>query len=111
MTENLLPIVARENLADYVDSFVEKGYFTVEDTTPFFEKAKSLGLGLRVHADEFNDVNGGLAAANWGASSADHLECTNSEGIEAMKNSGVVAVILPGTSLYTGIDFAKARPF
>ena len=67
MTDVLLPIAARDELCDFVDSFVEKGYFSVEDTTPFFEKAKSLGLGLRVHADEFNDVNGGLAAAQWGA--------------------------------------------
>ena len=111
MTNVLLPIAARDKLCDFVDAFVEKGYFSVEDASPFFEKAKSLGLKLRVHADEFNDVNGGLAAAEWGAMSADHLECTNQSGVEAMKKAGVVAVILPGTSLYTGIDFAKARPF
>lgn len=110
-TNELLPAVAEEGLATFVDAFIEKGYFSVNQVEPYIERAKSLGLGIRLHVDEFSDGGGALAAASWGASSADHLQFASKKGIEALANSGCVATILPGTSLYTGIPFTNATSF
>jgi imidazolonepropionase len=109
--EELLPVVAKEKLADSVDAFVEAGYFSVDDTRPYAEAAKRLGLAVRLHADEFSDAGAAEAAAAWGAQSADHLQFASDRGVEAMAAKGVTAVILPGTSLYTKIPFTAARRF
>ena len=107
----ILQKVKEEGLADWVDGFVEKGYFEPEDCEEFFTKASQLGLGIRIHADEFADSGAASAAAQWGAASADHLEKASDAGIKAMSSKGVVAVLLPGTSVYSKIDYADARPF
>ncbi len=109
--KNLLPLVAKEKLARYVDVFIETGYFSVEDAQPYVELAKELGFGIRIHADEFSDAGAAKAAGSWGAASADHLQAASKEGIQSMAENGVVATILPGTSLYTNIPFTKAEPF
>ena len=112
MTEKLLPIVAEKKLAKWVDGFVENGYFSVEESNGYFEKAMELGLKIRVHADEFVDSNAALTASGeWGAASADHLECTPKEALKVMAENGTVATLLPGTSLYTGIPYTDAKPF
>lgn len=110
MTETL-DHVAQEELADWVDAFVEKNYFEPHECEQYFQKAKSLGLGVRIHADEFADSGAAAASAKWGAASADHLEEASAEGIQAMAEQGVVAVLLPGTSIYSKIKFAQAKPF
>ncbi|MCX6124536.1 MAG: amidohydrolase family protein, partial [Proteobacteria bacterium] len=109
--DELLPIVAKEGLAEAVDAFIENGYFTVDDCKPFLEKAKALGLDIRLHADEFSDAGAAACAAKVGALSADHLQFANPEGIRAMAHAGVVAMLLPGTSLYTGIPYTNGRAF
>lgn len=111
MTEELLPTVAKRKLADWVDAFVENGYFSVEDVTPYFEKAKDLGLPIRMHADEFQESGAAAAAARWQAASADHMQKASEEGIAALAQSGGVAVMLPGTSFYTKIPYADAKRF
>ena len=63
VTKNLLPVVAAEGLADWVDAFIEAGYYSVAQVEPYVECAKKLGLGLRLHADEFSDAGAALAAA------------------------------------------------
>lgn len=108
MTEKLLPVVAQENLAEWVDAFVEEGYFSVEDCEPYFAKAKELGLKARIHADEFRESQAAKAAAHWQARSADHLEEASAEGLAAMSQQGTVAVLLPGTSLYTRLPYVQA---
>jgi imidazolonepropionase len=110
-TQDLLPRVAEERLADAVDAFVEDGYFSGQDIEGYLSKAKELGLAIRLHVDEFTDQGGGTLAARWGAKSADHLECTTPEGARAMAHAGVTAVILPGTSIYAKLPFAKGRMF
>jgi len=107
----LLPEVARRGLADYVDAFIEGGYFTVADCEPYMRQATTLGLGIRLHADEFSDAGAAEAAARWQAASADHLQFASSRGIAAMAEAGVVATLLPGTSLYTAIPFCQGRRF
>ncbi len=112
MKETLLPLIAQEKLASYVDVFLELGYFTPSEAMDqFMAQAKALGLGIRVHADEFTESAGALSAARWHAASADHLQHSSREGIAAMAQAGVTAILLPGTSLYTAIPFTDARPF
>jgi len=94
--EEMLPAVARERLADAVDVFCENIAFTARQTARVFEKAKSLGLAVRLHADQLSDMGGAGLAAHFGARSADHLEYANEAGIAAMGEAGVVAVLLPG---------------
>jgi imidazolonepropionase len=111
MTKELLPEVKKRNLADWVDAFVENGYFSVEDVKPYFEKAKELGLPIRLHADEFAPSGAAEAAALWGAASADHMQKASDAGIEALAKAGGVAVMLPATSFYTKIPYADASRF
>lgn len=111
MSEDLLPTVAREKLADWVDAFVENGYFSVVETEALVQAAQQLGLGLRLHADEFADSGAAAAAARWGAVSADHLQKASDDGLRAMSQAGTVAVLLPGTSFYTKIPYAQAERF
>ncbi len=111
MKDELLPVVAQEGLASWVDAFVENGYFSVEETRPLIEHARSLGLQIRLHADEFAESGAAEAAAAWGAVSADHLQKASDDGIRAMAAAGTVAVLLPGTSLYTRIPYTKAERF
>jgi imidazolonepropionase len=93
-----LPAVAKEEgLARYCDVFVEQGVFTVEQGERILKAAKQLGMGLRVHADEFVDTGGAALAARVGAASADHLAASSDEGLEAMRKAGVIATLLPGT--------------
>jgi len=109
MTENLLPAIVDEKLADAVDAFIETGYFTAEEAAPWLRKAQEMGLHIRLHADEFTDSHGAKLAAQFHATSADHLQFAHEEGIIAMAKQGVIATLLPGTSLYTGINFTDGR--
>ncbi len=108
---DFLSKIAEKHLAEAVDVFIEEGYFSVDDVNSFMEEAKKLGFDVRVHADEFSDARGAEAAAKWGAKSADHLQYASQVGIKAMAEAGVVATLLPGTSLYTNIPYTKAKAF
>jgi imidazolonepropionase len=92
----MLPAVAAEGLAEAVDIYVERIAFGVEHMRKLFEKAAALGLGCRVHAEQFSDMGGSELAANMGAWSCDHLEYTGEAGAAAMGRAGTVAVLLPG---------------
>ncbi len=107
----LLPAIAKRQLADAVDAFVEKGYFSVDDVEPYCLKAKELGLAVRLHADEFSDAGAAAAAARLGAASADHLQFASDAALPLMAEHRVTAIVLPGTSLYTKIPFTNARRF
>ena len=109
--EKLLPRVKAEHLADAVDAFIEDGYFSTTDCDHYLKTAKKLGLSIRLHADEFSNAGAAKCAAEFGALSADHLQHTDYEGMKAMAAAGVVAILLPGTSLYTSIPYTDSRPF
>lgn len=81
---------------DSIDMFCEGIAFSPDDLLPLLQKAKDLGVDIRIHADQLSDLNGAKLAAEWGAASADHLEYTNEDGAKAMAESGTVAVMLPG---------------
>lgn len=81
---------------DAIDMFCEGIAFSPEDLQPLLQKAKDMGVDIRIHADQLSDLNGAVLAAEWNAASADHLEYTNEAGAKAMAASGTVAVMLPG---------------
>jgi imidazolonepropionase len=93
----VLPEVSRKGLATFCDVFCEKGVFTVEQSRKVLLSAKELGMGLKVHADEFSTTGGAELAAEVGAISADHLAKPSDDGIMAMARKDVVGVLLPGT--------------
>jgi imidazolonepropionase len=94
--EEVLPAAAKEKLVDAVDAFCERIAFTPEQTRRVFDKAKALGLPVKLHADQLSDLGGAALAAKHGALSADHLEFANEGGIKDLKKASTVAVLLPG---------------
>ncbi len=100
--EEMIPVVAEENLAEFCDVFCENGYFTLDDSRKILETAKEYGLIPRLHADEFVDSGAAGLSAEVGAISADHLMAVSDEGIQKMAESGVIATLLPGTTLFLG---------
>ncbi len=107
--KTLLPRVAQEELARYCDVFCETGVFSVLQSRRILEAARSLGLGLKIHADEIEAIGGAALAGELAAVSAEHLIATDDEGISALARSGVTACLLPQTSLYLDKPFAHAR--
>jgi imidazolonepropionase len=96
VVNEMMPVVAREKLADAVDAFCEGIAFSTEQTRRVFEAAKKHGLRVKLHADQLSNLHGAELAATFGALSADHLEYTDEAGIAAMAKAGTVAVLLPG---------------
>ena len=94
--DTMLPAIAVEGLADAVDAFCEGIAFSAEQTAQVFAKAKTLGLPVRLHADQLSNLHGAALAARFGALSADHLEYADEDSIAAMAKAGTVAVVLPG---------------
>ncbi len=109
MVSEMLPAVATSQNASFCDAFVDEGYFSVDQGKRLFEKAASLGLRPKVHADEIAETGGAKLAADVRAVSADHVLRSSDAGVEAMAQAGVVAVLLPGTSLSSRVPFADGR--
>lgn len=105
----VLPKIREEGLAEFVDVFTEKGVFSVEQSRRIFNKAKELGFALRVHADEMHTLGGAELAAELGMASADHLLMVSEEGIQALAESGVIPILLPGTAFSLRKPYAPAR--
>ena len=105
----MLPEIAEEKLADYVDIFCEKGYFTVEDTCRLLEAANKLGIQAKTHVNQFNSIGGVEASVKLGALSVDHLEEMKEEDYEALKNSECMPTILPSCSFFLGIPYGPAK--
>ncbi len=97
LIEEMIPRVAQERLAEYCDVFCEQKVFTTDDTWKILSAARCHGLGLRVHADQLSLSGGAQLAAELSATTADHLEHTNSEGIAALRDANVQPVLLPGS--------------
>ena len=102
VVDEVLPTVHENRLADAVDAFCETIAFTTDQVARVFEKARELGLQVKLHADQLSDGGGAALAASFGALSADHLEYTGESGVRAMADSGTVAVMLPGAFLVLG---------
>ena len=104
----MLPVVASEKLADFVDIFCEKGYFTVSDTQRFIKAANKLGIPSKTHVNQFNAIGGVKASVDLGALSVDHLEEMASEDYKALKGSNCMPTILPSCSFFLGIPYSQA---
>jgi imidazolonepropionase len=100
--DELLPEVAASGLADAVDAYCESIAFSPEQVARIFERASEMGLPVRLHADQLSDGGGAALAASFNAASADHLEYTSANGVQAMAESGTVAVLLPGAFVTLG---------
>ena len=94
--DELLPALAAEGLVDAVDAFCEGIGFSREETRRMFERARQLGLPVKLHAEQLSDQDGAALVAEFGGLSADHLEHLSDSGIRAMAAAGTVAVLLPG---------------
>ena len=97
--DDILPAAHAEGLVDAVDAYCEPIAFSTEEVARLFDRAKALGLPVKLHADQLSDGGGAALAARYGALSADHVEHTNEAGVQAMAAAGVVAVLLPGAWL------------
>ena len=105
----MLPAIANEKLADFIDVFCESGYFSVSETEEIMEAGIKFGLVSKIHVNQFNAIGGVKAAVNKKALSVDHLEVMNIEDIEVLKNSDTMPVALPSCSYFLGIPFTPAR--
>jgi imidazolonepropionase len=110
ITEQMIPAVINDKLAEFCDIFCEKGVFEIEESRYILDFARKHGLKIKLHADEFAPLGGAELAAELGAISADHLMAVSDKGIRAMKEKGVIAVLLPGTTFTLGLkNYAPAR--
>ncbi len=107
--KRILPYISQRGLAKFCDAFCESRYFSVEQCRTIFETAKSLGLRIKVHADQLNQIGASKLAAEVGAISADHLEKIDDSGIEALNNYGTIATVLPGVSFFLNYAYPPAR--
>ncbi|MHB9040263.1 MAG: imidazolonepropionase, partial [Melioribacteraceae bacterium] len=109
ITNELLPYIIKNKLADQVDAFCEKTAFSADEVDKIFTKAKKLGYKLRLHTDQFNSIGGLDVALRHKALSVDHLEVIPDEEIPKLSKSETVAVLLPGVSFFLDYDYAPAR--
>ena len=105
----MLPLVAKEHVADYVDIFCETGYFSVEDTGRLLTEAKKYNLIPKIHVNQFTAIGGVKAGVAHQALSVDHLEVLTQEDLEALKNSRTMPVALPSCSFFLSIPYTPAR--
>lgn len=105
----MIPAVAEEKLADYVDVFCDRGFFSVEQTERILEKGIEYGMRPKIHANELDFSGGVQAGVKMNALSVDHLECVGEAEIAALKGSETMATILPSTAFFLGLEYAPAR--
>ncbi|WP_299527819.1 imidazolonepropionase [uncultured Lutibacter sp.] len=105
----ILPIVAKENLAEFIDIFCETGYFSVEDTDRLLKAASNYGLMPKIHVNQFNAIGGIQAGVKYKALSVDHLEEMRDEDIDVLKNTKTMPVALPSCSFFLSIPYTPAR--
>lgn len=107
--DRMIPDVASEGLADFIDVFCEVNYFTPEQTDRILDAGVKYGLRPKVHVNQFNAIGGIAVAQRHGALSVDHLEVMDEADIRALKGSGIMPTVLPGCSHFLGIPFAPVR--
>ncbi|MEX2372015.1 MAG: imidazolonepropionase [Bacteroidales bacterium] len=109
VVEEMLPAVAHENLADYIDVFCDRGFFTVGQTNRILEAGAKFNLLPKIHANELDNSGGIQVGVKNKARSVDHLEFTGDEEISILLNSDTMPTLLPGASLFLGMSYPPAR--
>ena len=107
--EQMLPLIAKEKLADYIDVFCEKNYYSVDDTVKIIKAASKYNIQAKTHVNQFNILGGVKASIENGARSVDHLENMNEEDYKSLTNSKCMATILPTCSFFLGIKYSPAK--
>lgn len=107
--EEMIPAVAEENLADYIDVFCEHGFFTVGETETISERGKKFGMKPRIHANQLHRSGGVQVGVKIGAISVDHLENIGDEEIEILKGTATMPTALPGAAFFLNLPFPPAR--
>lgn len=105
----MIPMIASEGLAEYIDAFCEDGFFSVEDTDRIFNAGMKYGLRPKVHANQMGFSGGVQVGVKYGAVSVDHLESTGADEFRALKGSDTIATILPGATFFLNMQYAPAR--
>jgi imidazolonepropionase len=109
LINQLLPKIADEGLADYIDAFCEQGYFSIAETERIIDAGAKYGLKAKIHTNQFTSTGATEACVKKGALSVDHLEVIDDTVIESLKGSGTMPTLLPSCSLFINIPFANAR--
>lgn len=109
LVDEMIPAIAKENLAEYIDVFCETGYFSVEETARILEAGKQYGLVPKIHVNQFNSIGGVPVGVKYGALSVDHLEIMTPDDIDALKGSATMPVALPSCSYFLSIPYTPAR--
>lgn len=109
LINEMLPAVAQDHLADYVDVFCDEGFFTPDETSRILEKALDYGMRGKIHGQELADSGGVEVAVKHCALSVDHLESMTDRDIELLRGSDTMPTALPGTSFFLNMPFAPAR--
>ena len=107
----MLPEIASNDLADYIDIFCEEGYFTNEDTIRILQAGKKYNLQGKTHVNQFNSLGGVKSSIDNDSLSVDHLEIMNEDDFLAFKGSKTIATILPSCSFFLGIPYSPAKEF
>ncbi|KAF2514389.1 imidazolonepropionase [Flavobacterium zhairuonense] len=105
----MLPEIAQNKLAEYIDVFCESGYFSVEETEKIMQAGIDFGLKPKIHVNQFNSIGGIQSGVKFNALSVDHLEIMNPEDIDALKGSETMPVALPSCSYFLSIPYTPAR--
>ena len=105
----MLPLIAKEKLADYIDVFCEQNYFTPEETKMILEAGKKQGLIPKVHAEQMSHFGGIKVGVECGAISVDHLEYCNEDDIALLKQSDTMPTVLPGAAFFLSLPLPPAR--
>ena len=105
----MIPMIASEGLAEYIDAFCEEGFFSVEDTDRIFNAGMKYGLRPKVHANQMGFSGGVQVGVKYNAISVDHLESTGADEFRALKESDTIATILPGATFFLNMQYAPAR--
>jgi|TARA_Y100000385_G_scaffold138244_1_gene143608 imidazolonepropionase len=109
LIDDVLPVIDKENLADFIDIFCETNYFSAEDTNQILQAGLKLGLVGKIHVNQFTSIGGIQVAVNNNALSVDHLEKINDEDIETLKGTQTIPVSLPNCSYFLNIPYTPAR--
>lgn len=109
LLEDVLPVIQKENLAEYIDVFCEKNYFTVEETEQILKAGIEAGLKPKIHVNQFNAFGGVQAGVKYNAVSVDHLEEMNEADFKTLRTSNTIATALPSCSFFLSIPYAPVK--
>ncbi len=109
LIDELLPEIHKHNLADYIDVFCDRGFFTVPETARILEAGAKYGLKAKIHANELDYSGGVQIGVEHNAVSVDHLECVGPREIEALQGSNTIPTLLPSTAFFLNLEYAPAR--